>query len=57
MTPVSVLDIDRDQTLRELIDDLVDTTDWTKFTSIRLDLDEPDFIVSIEILKKAECLN
>jgi hypothetical protein len=44
-------DIPRENTLREVIDELIEKTDWNKFEAMSVDLDEGEFTVQISVFK------
>lgn len=51
MQVIEGVDIPRDKTLREVIDELIDSTDWKKFEAMSVDLDEGEFTVQISVFK------
>ena len=52
MDVVTGTDIDRNLTLREMIDLLIIDTDWMKFESMMVELDEDDYVCQIIVIKK-----
>lgn len=54
---ITSCDIPRDKTLREVIDEIIDKTDWKKFESILCVLDEDKFRVEINIVNVAGVKN
>lgn len=52
MDVITGTDIDRNLTLREMIDLLIIDTDWVKYESMMVELDEDDYAVQIIVIKK-----
>jgi hypothetical protein len=53
METVSSVDIDRNWTLRQLIDHLVENTNWLRYqdTTMVID-DEVEFVIYVKVIKK-----
>lgn len=54
MKIISGCDIDRTQSLQNVIDLLVKETNWEKFEAMMVELDEPGYAVQISVIKKDE---
>lgn len=51
---IQSVDIPREWTLRQVIDELVNKTNWEKFEAMLVALDEGDFRVEISVYKKED---
>lgn len=52
MQVIESVDIPRDWTLRQVIDELTLKTNWQKFQAMMVELDEGDYAVQISVIKK-----